>query len=66
MSPQTPIAYCPWGRRTSNSIIAYMLPNQEANLIMTSDSNLSFVIFNISTGVEYVTNIADKIGRAHV
>ena len=63
MFPQTPIAYCPWGWRISNGNfnICYMLPNQEANLIMISGgdvSNLSFVIFNISTGVEYVTNIA--------
>lgn len=66
MSPQTPIAYCPWGWRIGQGTvtdICYMLPNQEANLIMTSDSsvsNLSFAIFNISTGVEYVTNIANS------
>lgn len=66
MSPQAPIAYCPWGWRISqgaSSDICYMLPNQEANLIMTSGSNvsnLSFVIFNISTGVEYITNIANS------
>lgn len=66
MSPQTPIAYCPWGWRIGqgdSSDICYMLPNQEANLIMTSSSsvsNLSFVIFNISTGVEYITNIANS------
>lgn len=60
MSPQTPIAYCQWGWRISNNSIAYMLPNQEANLIMTSGSNLSIVIFNISTGVEYITNIANS------
>ncbi len=66
MSPQTPIAYCQWGWRISQGAsndICYMLPNQEANLIMTSGSNvsnLSFVIFNISTGVEYVTNIANS------
>lgn len=63
MSPQAPIAYCPWGWRTGQgnvTDICYMLPNQEANLIMTFNSNLSFVIFNISTGVEYVTNIADS------
>lgn len=66
MSPQTPIAYCPWGWRIgqgTSSDICYMLPNQEANLIMTSSSsvsNLRFVIFNISTGVEYITNIANS------
>lgn len=63
MSPQAPIAYCPWGWRivrNSNREIFYMLPNQEANLIMTSGSNLSIVIFNISTGVEYTTNIANS------
>lgn len=66
MSPQTPIAYCPWGWRIgqgTNSDIYYMLPNQEANLIMNSSSsvsNLRFVIFNISTGVEYITNIANS------
>lgn len=66
MSPQTPIAYCPWGWRIgqgTNSDICYMLPNQEANLIMDSgstESNLRFVIFNISTGVEYITNIASS------
>lgn len=66
MSPQAPIAYCPWGWRIGQGTVVdiyYMLPNQEANLIMTSSSsvsNLSFVIFNISTGVEYVTNIANS------
>lgn len=66
MSPQTPIAYCPWGWRIgqgTDSDICYMLPNQEANLIMTSSSsvsNLCFVIFNISTGVEYIANIANS------
>lgn len=66
MSPQVPIAYCPWGWRIGQGSVVdiyYMLPNQEANLIMTSGSsenNLRFVIFNISTGVEYETNIANS------
>lgn len=67
MSPKTPIAYCPWGWRISSSSIAYMLPNQEANLIfpnMNEDAaNMTMIIFNISTGVEYVTTMTDGLGR---
>ena len=66
MSPQTPIAYCPWGWRISRYSIAYMLPNQEANLIfpnmIESEANMTMIIFNISTGVEYVTTITDGSG----
>lgn len=68
MSTQTPIAYCQWEWRiSSSSSIAYMLPNQEANLIfpdMNEDTtNMTMVIFNISTGVEYVTTMTDGLGR---
>ena len=67
MSPQTPIAYCQWGWRISSSSIAYMLPNQEANLIfpnMNEDSSsMTMIIFNISTGVEYVSTMTDVLGR---
>lgn len=66
MSPQTPIAYCPWGWRISSSSIAYMLPNQEANLIFPNmnenAANMTMIIFNISTGVEYVTTMTDGLG----
>ncbi len=54
MSPQTPIAYCPWGQRLPS--IVYLLPNQEANLIVNlsnTSTSVSMIIFNISTGVEY-------------
>lgn len=67
MSPQTPIAYCPWGWRIYNNSIAYMLPNQEANLIFPNmnegTANMTMIIFNISTGVEYVTTMTDGRGR---
>ena len=67
MSPQTPIAYCPWGWRIGSSTISYMLPNQEANLLCYNGSGLSFTIFNISTGVEYTTNISDLDNtRTHI
>lgn len=70
MSPQTPIAYCPWGWRLSESSIAYMLPNQEANLIFPNmnegAANMTMIIFNISTGVEYVTTITDGLGRRYL
>lgn len=64
MSPQAPIAYCPWGWRISGSAsIIYMLPNQEANLILedikADKSNMTMTIFNISTGVEYSTYLSD-------
>lgn len=66
MSPQTPIAYCPWGWRISGNSIAYMLPNQEANLILPNmyegTKNMTMIIFNISTGVEYVTTMTDGLG----
>lgn len=66
MSPQTPIAYCPWGWRISGNSIAYMLPNQEANLIFPNmyevAKNMTMIIFNISTGVEYVTTMTDGLG----
>lgn len=67
MSPQAPIAYCPWGWRISGNSIAYMLPNQEANLIFPNmnegTANMTMIIFNISTGVEYVTTMTDGLGR---
>ena len=70
MSPQTPIAYCPWGWRISDNSIAYMLPNQEANLIIPnmyeSTENMTMVIFNLSTGVEYVTTITDGFARRYL
>lgn len=70
MSPQTPITYCPWGWRINSNSIAYMLPNQEANLIfpdMNEDTeNMTMIIFNISTGVEYVTTMADGLGRRYL
>lgn len=66
MSPQTPIAYCPWAWRISSGSIAYMLPNQEANLIFPNmnegQTNMTMIIFNISTGVEYVTTMTDGLG----
>lgn len=66
MFPQTSIAYCPWGWRINNASIAYMLPNQEANLIfpgMNDDTTyMTMIIFNISTGVEYVTTMSDGLG----
>ena len=66
MFPQTPIAYCPWGWRIKSGSIAYMLPNQEANLVFPgmyeSTANMTMIIFNISTGVEYVTTIANSSG----
>lgn len=69
MSPQTPIAYCPWGWRTNNSI-AYMLPNQEANLIFLNmyedTANMTMIIFNISTGVEYTTSLTDVNGPKYL
>lgn len=70
MSPQTPITYCPWGWRISNSSIAYMLPNQEANLIFPNMNegtvNMTMIIFNVSTGVEYVTTMTDGLGRRYL
>lgn len=71
MRPQTPIAYCPWVRRVQdvNSIV-YMLPNQEANLIIpdmnTYSSRMTMIIFNISTGVEYVTSFTGGIGHRNL
>nr|DAT68228.1 MAG TPA: hypothetical protein [Caudoviricetes sp.] len=67
MSPQTPIAYCQWGRRIGNTgCIAYMLPNQEANLILpdmnATSLSMTMIIFNISTGVEYATSMTDGLG----
>lgn len=70
MSPKTPIAYCPWGWRINNGSIAYMLPNQEANLIFPNMNdravNMTMIIFNISTGVEYVTTMTDGLGTRHL
>lgn len=70
MRPQTPIAYCPWGWRINNNSIAYMLPNQEANLIFPNmnegTANMTMIIFNISTGVEYVTTMTDGRGRRYL
>ena len=70
MSPQTPIAYCPWGWRIYGNSIAYMLPNQEANLIfpnMNEDTaNMTMIIFNISTGVEYTTSLTDANGPKYL
>lgn len=70
MSPQTPIAYCPWGRRINNNSIAYMLPNQEANLIFLNmyegTANMTMIIFNISTGVEYTTSLTDVNGPKYL
>lgn len=70
ISPQTPIIYCPWGWRISSGSIAYMLPNQEANLIFPNmnegTANMTMIIFNISTGVEYVTTMTDGLGRRYL
>lgn len=70
MSPQIPIAYCPWGWRIKQNSIAYMLPNQEANLIFPnmneSTTNMTMIIFNISTGVEYVTTMTDGLGTRYL
>lgn len=67
MRPQTPITYCPWGWRIHSQSIAYMLPNQEANLIFPNmnedEANMTMIIFNISTGVEYATTMTDGLGR---
>lgn len=67
MFPQIPITYCPWGWRINDISIAYMLPNQEANLILSDmnvdEVNTTMIIFNISTGVEYVTTMTDGLGR---
>lgn len=66
MFPQTPIAYCPWAWRININSIAYMLPNQEANLIFPNvvedTADMTMIIFNISTGVEYATAVTDARG----
>lgn len=58
MSPQIPISYCPWASGVDKTqSVAYLLPNQEANLVLrslnSSSSSTTIAIFNISTGIEY-------------
>ena len=53
MSPQTPIAYCPiLADMNISDMYAYMLPNQEANVLFSDDR---IRIQNIASGVIYDT-----------
>lgn len=57
MSPQSAQGYVPGINVPGNLIISYMLPNQQANLfISTTDSSTILIrISNISTGINYDT-----------